>query len=83
MKAALITGANKGIGFGLAKHLGLSGWQIIIGARNQHRAEKAIDELTLLGIKVLGWVSIELSDQAGLAQAAKEIRVSLSSSIQL
>ena len=45
MKAALITGANKGIGFGLAKHLGLSGWQIIIGARNQHRAEKAIDEL--------------------------------------
>lgn len=73
MKAALITGANKGIGFGLAKHLGLSGWQIIIGARNQHRAEKAIDELTSLGIKVLGWVSIELSDQAGLAQAAKEI----------
>ena len=73
MKAALITGANKGIGFGLAKHLGLSGWQIIIGARNQHRAEKAIDELTSLGIKVLGWVSIELSDQAGLVQAAKEI----------
>jgi len=73
MKTAFITGANKGIGFGLAKHLGLSGWQIIIGARNQHRAEKAIDELTSLGIKVLGWVSIELSDQAGLAQAAKEI----------
>ena len=73
MKAALITGANKGIGFGLAKHLGLSGWQIIIGARNQHRAEKTIDELTSLGIKVLGWVSIELSDQAGLVQAAKEI----------
>lgn len=73
MKAALITGANKGIGFGLAKHLGLSGWQIIIGARNQYRAEKAIDELTSLGIKVLGWVSIELSDQAGLVQAAKEI----------
>lgn len=73
MKTAFITGANKGIGFGLAKHLGLSGWQIIIGARNQHRAEKAIDELTSLGIKVLGWVSIELSDQAGLVQAAKEI----------
>jgi len=73
MKTALITGANKGIGFGLAKHLGLSGWQIVIGARDKSRAEKAIDELTSLGIKVLGWVSIELSDQAGLAQAAKEI----------
>ena len=45
-KTAFITGANKGIGFGIAKHLGLSGWRIIIGARNQGRAEKAIRELT-------------------------------------
>ena len=44
-KTAFITGANKGIGFGIAKHLGLSGWRIIIGARNQERAEKAIREL--------------------------------------
>ena len=43
-KTAFITGANKGIGFGIAKHLGLSGWRIIIGARNQERAEKAIRE---------------------------------------
>lgn len=28
-KTAFITGANKGIGFGIAKHLGLSGWRII------------------------------------------------------
>ena len=76
MKTAFITGANKGIGFGLAKHLGLSGWQIVIGARDKSRVEKAIDELTSLGIKVLGWVNVELSDQAGLAQAAKEISVS-------
>ena len=51
-KTAFITGANKGIGFGIAKHLGLSGWRIIIGARNQERAEKAIRELTALGIDV-------------------------------
>ena len=49
-KTAFITGANKGIGFGIAKHLGLSGWRIIIGARNQERAEKAIRELIALGI---------------------------------
>ncbi len=73
MKTAIITGANKGIGFGIAKHLGLSGWQIVIGARDEARAEAAISSLTSLGIKVLGWVDVELSDLANLAQAAKEI----------
>ena len=73
MKTAIITGANKGIGFGLAKHLGLSGWQIVIGARDEARAITAINNLTSLGIKVSGWVNIELSELANLSQAAKEI----------
>ena len=49
-KTAFITGANKGIGYGIAKHLGLSGWSIVLGARNAERAEKAIKELKALGI---------------------------------
>ena len=72
-KTVLVTGANKGIGFGIAKHLGLSGWRIIIGARNQERAEKAINELKALDIDVLGWVNIELADLDNLKQAAKEV----------
>ena len=47
-KTVLVTGANKGIGFGIAKHLGLSGWNIIVGARHQQRAETAIHELKSL-----------------------------------
>lgn len=73
MKTVLITGANKGIGWGTAKHLGLSGWKIIIGARHQGRAETAINELKSLGIDVLGWVHIELTDLTSLEQAAKEV----------
>ena len=72
-KTAFITGANKGIGFGIAKHLGLSGWRIIIGARNQGRAEKAIRELTALGIDVPGWVCVELADLASVENAAREL----------
>ena len=30
-KTVFVTGANKGIGFGIAKHLGLSGSPVIIG----------------------------------------------------
>ena len=48
-KIVLVTGANKGIGFGIAKHLGLNGWKVIIGARNEQRAEKAINELEKVG----------------------------------
>ena len=70
---ALVTGANKGIGYGIAKHLGLSGWQVIIGARDEQRAEKAIDELRSAGVDVLGWVNIELRDLDGIERAAKEI----------
>lgn len=73
MKTVLITGANKGIGFGVAKHLGLSGWQIIIGARDKARADAAIEQLTLLGIKVLGWVNVELSNEANLTEAAQKM----------
>ena len=73
-KTVFITGANKGIGFGIAKHLGLSGWQVIIGARDEARAEKAIAELRSLGIDVPGWVNIELSDLCSIEKAAKEIK---------
>ena len=72
-KIVLVTGANKGIGFGIAKHLGLSGWKVIIGARDEQRATKAIGELKAAGIDVLGWVNIELKDLANVEQAAKEI----------
>ena len=72
-KTALITGANKGIGFGIAKHLGLSGWSIIIGARDQERAEQAIDQLKALDIDVAGWVNIELKDGESIKRAADDI----------
>ena len=72
-KIVFVTGANKGIGHGIAKHLGLSGWQVIIGARDEQRAEKAVSELKSAGVDVLGWVSLELRDLASIEEAAKVI----------
>ncbi len=72
-KIAFVTGANKGIGFGIAKHLGLSGWQVIIGARDEQRAEKAGSELRSAGVDVLGWVNLELRNLASIDEAAKVI----------
>ena len=72
-KIVLVTGANKGIGYGIAKHLGLSGWRVVLGARDEKRAEKAIEELRTLGIDVAGWVSVELTDLDSIEKAAKII----------
>ena len=72
-KTVVVTGANKGIGFGIAKHLGLNGWKVIIGARDEQRATKAIEELKEDGIDVIGWVNIELKDLDGIQQAVEEI----------
>ena len=72
-KTVLVTGANKGIGFGIAKHLGLSSWKVIIGARDEQRATKAVNELKAQGIDVLGWVSVELTDLDSIERAAKEL----------
>ena len=72
-KTVLVTGANKGIGFGIAKHLGLSGWKVIIGARDEQRDKKDINELKSAGIDVLGWVNIELRDLDNIEQAAETI----------
>ena len=72
-KIVFVTGANKGIGFGIAKHLGKSGWQVIIGARDEQRAEKAVSELKSAGVDVLGWVNIELRDLASIDEAVKVI----------
>lgn len=66
---AFVTGANKGIGFAIAKHLGLAGWTILLGARNEQRALKAIQELQELGISVAGWIEVELSDLQSIQKA--------------
>ena len=72
-KIAFVTGANKGIGFGIAKHLGISGWKVILGARDEQRATKAIKELQTAGVDVLGWVNVELRDLDNITQAAEEV----------
>lgn len=73
MKKVLVTGANKGIGFEIARHLGKSGWQVIMGTRSQERAEAAIRQLKAEGVETAGWQHVDLSDNESLEISAAEI----------
>lgn len=74
MKQALITGANKGIGYEISHSLGENGWQIIVGARDKQRAEETITRLKADGTKVIGWQYINLSDNTSILESAREIK---------
>jgi NAD(P)-dependent dehydrogenase (short-subunit alcohol dehydrogenase family) len=44
-KVALVSGANKGVGFGIAREFGKAGITVLLGARNAALGEKAAAEL--------------------------------------
>jgi NAD(P)-dependent dehydrogenase (short-subunit alcohol dehydrogenase family) len=69
-KVALITGANRGIGFETARQLGQKGVTVVLGARSQAAADAAADKLKAEGIKALS-LQLDISKQADRAEAAK------------
>ena len=48
-KVALVTGANKGLGLEIARQLGAKGITVVVGARNNTKADEAAKELRSQG----------------------------------
>ena len=71
-QVALITGANKGIGFEVARQLGQRGIIILVGARNDERGQDAARTLQAEGIDARG-VQLDVTDQASIDAAAAAI----------
>lgn len=69
---ALITGANKGIGFAIAQALGKAGVVILLGARDESRGQAAVDKLSAQGITAR-FVAIDLNDVGTIHRAATAI----------
>jgi short-subunit dehydrogenase len=51
-KIALVTGANKGIGFEITRQLASSGFQVFLTARHSQRGEEACSKLQTDGLNV-------------------------------
>jgi NAD(P)-dependent dehydrogenase (short-subunit alcohol dehydrogenase family) len=66
---ALVTGANKGIGYEIAAGLGALGWSVGVGARDDERREAAVAKLRAGGADAFG-VPLDVTDDASVTAAA-------------
>lgn len=71
-KIALVTGANKGIGYEIAAGLGALGWRIGVGARDPRRRHAAVDRLRESGADAFG-VPLDVTEDASATAAAEFI----------
>jgi NAD(P)-dependent dehydrogenase (short-subunit alcohol dehydrogenase family) len=66
---ALVTGANKGIGYEIAAGLGALGWSVGVGARDEQRREAAVEKLRAAGADAFG-VLLDVTDDGSASSAA-------------
>ena len=71
-RTALVTGANKGIGFEIAAGLGAQGWRVGVGARDEARRDAAVAALQERGVDAFG-VALDVTDDASVAAAARSV----------
>jgi NAD(P)-dependent dehydrogenase (short-subunit alcohol dehydrogenase family) len=68
-KIALVTGANKGIGFEVARQLSEKGFRVFIGARNEIAGPAAAKRIG----EPAAFLKIDVSDEASVREAATEL----------
>ncbi|WP_394617828.1 SDR family oxidoreductase [Lentzea sp. JNUCC 0626] len=71
-KTALVTGANKGIGFAIAAGLGALGFRVAVGARDDVRLAEAVTRLQAKGIDAFG-VALDVTSDDSVATAAASL----------
>lgn len=71
-RIGLVTGANKGIGFEIARQLAQAGVAVLVGARDAKRGKAAVAKLKASGLDAQ-FVHLDLDDPATIAAAADTI----------
>ena len=75
-RVALVTGANKGIGFATAAGLGRLGHAVLVGARDGHRGAEAVARLRDEGVDARSLL-LDITDDASVCRAAREVEASI------
>ncbi|MGO4274886.1 SDR family NAD(P)-dependent oxidoreductase, partial [Paenibacillus sp. TAF58] len=75
-QVALVTGANRGIGYELVKQLAMNGFKAILASRDLKKGYEAAQKLKQSGLDV-SFVSIDVDDQESISQAARTVNETL------
>lgn len=69
---ALISGANKGIGYEIARGLGVKKIKVLVGARDEARGQAAVEKLKAEGADAIA-VTLDVTDHGTIQRAAQWI----------
>jgi NAD(P)-dependent dehydrogenase (short-subunit alcohol dehydrogenase family) len=72
-KAALVTGANKSIGFEVARQLALKGIYVYLGSRNIGNGIAAVNKLKMEGLNNIEAVQLDITNDESVKNARAEI----------
>lgn len=73
MKFALVTGANKSIGFEVVRQLAQKGIYVYLGSRNLENGVEAVDKLKAEGLNNVAAIQLDVTDEESVINARKEI----------
>lgn len=69
-RIALVTGANQGIGFQVAKELVANGWTVLVGARDSEKGQAAAGKIG----EGAAFIPLDVTDARSITAAADRIR---------
>lgn len=75
MKTALVTGANKGIGFETVKQLAELGYFVYLGSRNKASGLEATEKLNALGYENVDCLQLDVTDIESIKSARQELEI--------
>jgi len=73
MKAALVTGANKSIGFEIARQLAQKGIYVYLGSRNLETGTAAVNKLLAEGLSNVEAIQLDITDDESVKNARTAI----------
>ncbi len=71
-KIALVSGANKGLGFEVSRQLAEKGVRVLMGSRDKMKGEKAAEELRKKGLDV-AFLELDVTNEASVKKAVESV----------
>jgi NAD(P)-dependent dehydrogenase (short-subunit alcohol dehydrogenase family) len=77
MKSALVTGANRGIGFETVKQLAALGYFVYLGSRDRAKGLEAVKKLNALGYSNVDCIELDVTNIHSIRSARQELEVKI------